>query len=127
MSDNWSRRYVLDVGNSEDWFALQIALFPCLFGYYVIAKRLSGDPATVKEGNPYWTWISNYVADDYVHAVKLGSELIEEHAVKQSPSRIEELAKIFIHATNVSLFRRSYFFCWQRRIRWNLEFGIWVL
>lgn len=65
----------------------------------------------MKEGNPYWAWISNYIADDYVHAVKLGLELIEEHALKQSPSRIEELAKIFIHATNVSLFWPSCFFC----------------
>jgi hypothetical protein len=29
-------------------------------------------------------------------------DLIEKHAVKQSPSRMEELAKIFIHATKVS-------------------------
>jgi thiaminase len=96
-------RYVLDVGNSEDWYALQIALFPCLLGYHVIAKRLYDDPATIREGNRYWKWILNYVAEDYTAAVNLGCELIEEHAVKQSPSRIEELAKIFIHATNVSL------------------------
>lgn len=30
------------------------------------------------------------------------AELIEKYAVLQSPSRIEELVKIFIHATNVS-------------------------
>ena len=29
-------------------------------------------------------------------------ELIEKHVVKQSVSRIEELVKIFIHATKVS-------------------------
>jgi len=29
-------------------------------------------------------------------------ELLERHAVLQSPSRIEELVKIFIHATKVS-------------------------
>lgn len=28
-------------------------------------------------------------------------ELVEKHAVQQSPSRVEELAKIFIHATKV--------------------------
>lgn len=49
------------------------------------------------------------MADDYVNAVKLGSGLIEEHAVNQSPSRIEELAKIFIHATNVGSFSASLF------------------
>lgn len=29
--------------------------------------------------------------------------LIEKHAVKQSPSRIEELVKIFVHATKVGV------------------------
>lgn len=30
------------------------------------------------------------------------TELLEKYAAKQSPSRIEELVKIFIHATKVS-------------------------
>ncbi|RDW85189.1 hypothetical protein BP6252_02779 [Coleophoma cylindrospora] len=94
-------RYVLDTGASEDWLALQIALSPCLIGYGVIARRLYDDPKTVREGNPYWKWIANYVADDYTEAVTLGIELLDKHAQKQSPSRIEELVKIFIHATNM--------------------------
>lgn len=32
-------------------------------------------------------------------------ELLEKHAVKQSPSRIEELVKIFIQATKVCVTR----------------------
>ncbi|ROW12243.1 hypothetical protein VMCG_00020 [Cytospora schulzeri] len=91
-------RYVLDIGQSEDWLGLQIALAPCLLGYGAVAKMLHGHPRTVKEGNHYWNWIENYVADDYVQAVRTGSELLERHAVLQSPSRIEELIKIFIHA-----------------------------
>lgn len=92
---------MLDIGHQEDWFALQVAMLPCLLGYSVIAKRLHDDPKTVREGNRYWKWIQNYVADDYEEAVKLGSELIDEHAVNQSPHRIEELVKIFIQATKV--------------------------
>jgi hydroxymethylpyrimidine/phosphomethylpyrimidine kinase len=34
--------------------------------------------------------------------------LVEKHASKQSPSRIEELSKIFIHATKVSLGGNGY-------------------
>jgi len=30
-------------------------------------------------------------------------ELLEKHAILQSPSRIEELVKVFIHATKVWL------------------------
>jgi thiaminase len=66
-------RYVLDIGQSQDWFALQIALAPCLIGYGVIARRLYDDPKTKREGNIYMQWIENYVADDYVEAVKIGS------------------------------------------------------
>ncbi|KZF22750.1 thiamin biosynthesis protein (Thi-4) [Xylona heveae TC161] len=94
-------RYVLDVGQSEDWLALQISLAPCLIGYGVIAQRLFEDPKTLRDGNIYWKWILNYAADDFQEAVKIGSELLEKHAMLQSPARIEELVKIFIHATNM--------------------------
>jgi thiaminase len=112
------KRYVLDIGQSEDWLALQMSMAPCLIGYGEIAKRLHADPKTKREGNIYWKWIENYVADDYVAAVNVGSgkwcsktgnwtkthtveALLERHALLQSPNRIEELVKIFIHATKV--------------------------
>ncbi|CZT05909.1 hypothetical protein WAI453_005322 [Rhynchosporium graminicola] len=94
-------RYVLDIGQSQDWFALQIALAPCLIGYGEIAKRLHADPKTKRDGNVYWKWIENYVTDDYVEAVTVGSDLLERNAVLQSPQRIEDLIKIFIHATKM--------------------------
>ncbi|EON64608.1 hypothetical protein W97_03841 [Coniosporium apollinis CBS 100218] len=97
------RRYVLDVGQSEDWLALQIALAPCLLGYGMIARRLYGDAETVREGNRYWKWIESYVSDDYTEAVRNGRDLIEKHAVKQSASRIEELVRMFIHATRMEM------------------------
>lgn len=46
---------------------------PCLLGYGVIAKQLHADKRSKREGNTYWTWIQNYVANDYVSAVKTGS------------------------------------------------------
>ncbi|KAI1355737.1 Phosphomethylpyrimidine kinase-domain-containing protein [Xylaria sp. FL0043] len=92
-------RYVLDIGQSEDWLGLQVSLAPCLLGYGAIAKQLHTDPRTKTDGNTYWPWILNYVADDYVQAVETGCDLMERNAVLHSPSRIEELAKVFIHAT----------------------------
>jgi thiaminase II len=94
-------RYVLDIGQSQDWLALQVALLPCLIGYGIIAKRLHGDANTLREGR-YWKWVEQYVDQPYVDAMMRGSDLIEEHAHKQSVARVEELAQIFIHATNVS-------------------------
>ena len=71
--DTDNRRYVLDIGQSQDWLALQISMAPCLIGYGVIARRLYDDPKTKREGNIYWKWIENYVADDYTEAVAIGS------------------------------------------------------
>lgn len=65
-------RYVLDIGMSQDWIGLQVALLPCLLGYGVLAERLYKDPNSKRTGNPYWTWIENYVAPDYIQAVKTG-------------------------------------------------------
>lgn len=51
-----------------------MALAPCLLGYGAVAKMLHGHASTVKTAeNIYWPWIENYVADDYVEAVRLGS------------------------------------------------------
>jgi hydroxymethylpyrimidine/phosphomethylpyrimidine kinase len=67
-------RYCLDIGTSEDWFALQISLIPCLLGYNVIAERLKKEQETnpPKGKNPYRTWIDNYTAEDYQAAVEKG-------------------------------------------------------
>jgi len=64
---------VLDIGQSEDWLALQIALLPCLIGYGIIARRLFDAPQSVREENRYWKWIETYVAQDYVDAMGTGS------------------------------------------------------
>lgn len=94
-------RYVLDIGNSEDWMALQIAMAPCAIGYLEIGKRLYDDPNTKREGNPFWNWIEMYASVDFSESVKGLTDALEKHAVEQSSHRIEELAKIFIHATNM--------------------------
>lgn len=66
-------RYVLDIGQSQDWLALQMSLAPCLLGYGVAARRLHEQYIDNHEGNKYWKWIENYVADDYQEAVRVGS------------------------------------------------------
>jgi len=65
-------RYVLDIGQSQDWLALQMALAPCLIGYGVTAKRLHGEKTSKRDGNRYWKWVENYVAEDYQEAVRKG-------------------------------------------------------
>lgn len=65
-------RYVLDIGQSQDWLALQMSLAPCLLGYAETAKRLQGKYQHEREGNKYWKWIENYTAADYTEAVRIG-------------------------------------------------------
>jgi len=69
---------VLDIGQSEDWLALQISLLPCLLGYSVIAQRLQELQKThpPKTANRYLTWINNYVAEDYSQAVAEGRGML---------------------------------------------------
>lgn len=60
---------MLDVGQSEDWIALQVVIMPCLVGYRDIARKIHDDPKTVREGNRYWKWVLNYVSNDFSSAV----------------------------------------------------------
>jgi ATP-dependent RNA helicase DDX5/DBP2 len=119
-------RYVLDIGMSQDYLALQIALLPCLIGYGIIAKRLYEDPSTVRVGSKYWKWIEQYVAEEYREAMMRGSELVERHAEGLSPSRVEELAGIFIHATNVSILMEMIDDGLLMLQRWREASGTWA-
>lgn len=96
-------RYMLDVGSTEDWFSLQVALSPCLFGYLDTAKELLKDPKSVREGNPYWKWVENYSAEDYVQAAAEGRDLLESHAKNQSIEQIEKLVDIFATSTKMEI------------------------
>lgn len=49
----------------------------------------------IVEGNEYFRWIENYVAEDYEEAQKTGRKLLEDHALKLSPERVEEIVEIF--------------------------------
>lgn len=91
-------RFVLDVGMSGDFLALQVAMAPCLLGYGAIGARLhrEGNP---QNNNPYWDWIENYVAEDYTDAVKAGKELLEREVARAGVARVQELVSIFRHAT----------------------------
>jgi thiaminase len=94
-------RWVTDIGTREDWFALQIAMMPCLLGYGAIARRLYDDEKTLRDGNAYFRWIENYVAEDYAVAVSVGRELLEDYAVRLSPERVDDMVEIFRQGTRL--------------------------
>ncbi len=58
-------RFVLERGLAGDLADLLVALAPCVVGYAEIGRRLTNDPATQTEGNPYAEWIATYAGAAY--------------------------------------------------------------
>ncbi|ODQ65440.1 hypothetical protein NADFUDRAFT_52032 [Nadsonia fulvescens var. elongata DSM 6958] len=98
-------RYILEVGAAQDWLALQMALSPCLIGYYEAARYVKDSSFYVadKTLNMYADWVETYVADDFVDAVNIGKELLEKHIWDVSPQRVEELVDIFAMGTSMEV------------------------
>ncbi|KAL0633366.1 trifunctional hydroxymethylpyrimidine kinase/phosphomethylpyrimidine kinase/thiaminase [Maublancomyces gigas] len=94
-------RFVLDIGATQDLFALNVATAACLIGYRDIAVRLDREYKDGKAKNMYWKWVENYTGESYRNAYNDGRELLEKYAVKQSTSRIEELVEIFAKTTKM--------------------------
>lgn len=94
-------RFVLDIGTTQDFFALQMAMAPCLLGYRHIAVRIEKENRGEREGNLFWKWVESYAGEDYGSAYKEGRKLLERYAVRQSAGRIEELVEVFAKATKV--------------------------
>ncbi|RCH78188.1 hypothetical protein CU098_002093, partial [Rhizopus stolonifer] len=99
-------RYVLDKGQSGDLLDLKISMAPCLLGYGEIGLKLFNDPATKKDGNPYWDWICQYAADDFQEAVHVGMqelEVLAETYVSTSEARFRDVCKTFEQATRLEV------------------------
>ncbi|KAJ3276571.1 hypothetical protein HDV01_004104 [Terramyces sp. JEL0728] len=73
-------RYVIDKGNCGTLLELRTAMAPCVMGYGDIGLRLYNDPATVREGNPYWKWICMYADENYQRAVESFQDALERDA-----------------------------------------------
>ncbi|MGI9280101.1 MAG: thiaminase II [Endozoicomonas sp.] len=97
-------RYVLERGMAGDILDLQTALSPCSVGYAEIGLRLISDPATQKEGNPYWKWIQTYGGDEFVQGAIKQVEAIEKLAASRfSEGRMESLCRTFREATRLEI------------------------
>lgn len=89
-------RFVLERGAAGDLLDLHVALAPCMCGYAEIGRRLAADPATRRDGNPYWTWIETYAADDFQRAAAAEAALVDRLFVgRGGEARWESLARTF--------------------------------
>ncbi len=64
--------FIMDRANAGDLLDLTVALAACLAGYAEVGLSLRHDPATVREGNPYWSWIETYSGDIYTGLAEAG-------------------------------------------------------
>jgi thiaminase (transcriptional activator TenA) len=93
-------RFVLERGMAGDILDLHTALSPCVVGYGVIGKALAEDPATMREGNPYFSWIQMYSGSDYLDMVVGAVVQMDRLAGSRGgEARFEALAKDFRAAT----------------------------
>ena len=93
-------RYVLERGMAGDILDLYTALSPCAVGYAEIGHRLINDPATKKEGNPYWSWIETYGSDEFMDsAVQQISFLDQLAETRFNERRLSSLQQVFKEAT----------------------------
>ncbi|AIS57921.1 thiaminase II [Vibrio coralliilyticus] len=98
-------RYVLDAGMTGDLVDLYAALAPCSIGYAVIGKALIESNDTVREGNPYASWIELYGGEEFQSGVAQGAEhfnqLLEE--IDLHSQRGQNLIEVFRTATRMEV------------------------
>jgi len=96
-------RYVLDVGMSGDFLALQVALTPCSLGYAEIGRRLAPQGVNALDpAHPYYEWISEFAGDAYqqmaAETQRRLDMLGQRHACEH---RFSELTRIFATAARL--------------------------
>ncbi|WP_447555580.1 thiaminase II [Vreelandella sp. EE22] len=97
-------RYVLDTGSRGDLLDLHVALAPCLIGYGEIANWLNAQGSTVRGGdNAFDAWIAMYEGEEFQAAMHAELEWLNARLAEVSPTRFEELTKIFRDATRLEI------------------------
>lgn len=98
-------RYVLDAGMQGDLVDLYAALAPCSIGYAEIGRNLTADSNTMRQDNPFDSWISLYGGDEFQQGVALGTEHIDQLLadIDINSQRGRELVKVFRTATRMEI------------------------
>lgn len=103
--------YLLQLGKTEDFLGIKVALAPCLHGYAeagAYGKRirdqseyLDTSNLDAEQSNAYAAWLGDYTSDWYIDADKKGRETLDELCLRTdvSAARLEELVDIFNRVT----------------------------
>ena len=95
-------RFVLDCGHRGDLLDLATALAPCVAGYAEIGRALAVDSGTVRDGNPYVSWIDMYASDEYQKVSRDSVTQLQELADRRGGAlRFNALSQVFNQATRL--------------------------
>ena len=95
-------RFVLDCGHRGDLLDLATALAPCVAGYAEIGRALAVDSGTVRDGNPYVSWIDMYASDEYQKVAGDSVTQLQELADRRGGElRFNALSQVFNQATRL--------------------------
>ena len=95
-------RFVLECGLAGDSLDLYVALSPCAIGYGEIGAELDGSPGTVRQDNPYASWIEMYASDEYQTVAKDAIAQLDRLAeLRLTPARFNSLVQTFRQATQL--------------------------
>jgi len=113
-------RYVLDTGMQGDIVDLYVALAPCSIGYAEIGRNLCTDKNTLRQGNPFESWITLYGSDDFQQGVAQGVAHIDAllDDIDLNSPRGRELINVFKTATRMEVA------FWQQGLNVNPERNI---
>ncbi|ATU72800.1 thiaminase II [Komagataeibacter rhaeticus] len=88
--------FILDRAQAGDLLDLLVALSACLVGYGEIGLALAADRATLREGNPYFSWFSVYADEPYQALVRTGLARLDIVASRRGGmARLPELTRLF--------------------------------
>lgn len=95
-------RFVLERGVSGDLLDLYVALSPCTIGYGEIGLRLAGDPASLRESNPYADWIAMYSGEEYLDVARAQADTLDRlWRARAGDGRLDSLTATFRAATRL--------------------------
>lgn len=84
---------------------LIIAVLPCAWSYYYIAKEMKEMYKDKLENNYYATWIESYSCEEYRMCAKENIDLVNEPCKNIGDNKKEKLKEIFIKG---SLYERAF-------------------
>lgn len=106
--------YLLEMGKTQDFLGIKVALAPCLHGYYEagmwgVELRKNHDGSlnaakTPENSKVYDSWLGDYSSDWYYQANEKGKEALQELLKTNiSKARLEELVDIFNTVTKLEV------------------------